>query len=289
MKITPLDIRQKTFEKHFRGYDKDEVTSFLTLMSQEWEKMTEEKKMLQMKFEQSEKEASKLREVEESLFKTLKTAEDTGASIIEQANKTAELILKEAQMNAESLNAESRNKARNMVDQAESQAKNIMEDLKEDINLLVDNYEKLLSQRESLLKSLKKMATETLENVKSAQEDFTEVDISAHSRMLKELQRKDKYYSSMGRDERFTKEEKYRTYQQTPEQEQTYTWEQTGEKAKLSPNDDPDTADTTEKKETNTSQTKPSSVKEEVQDKEDLSTEEADEKKQSGSFFDQFD
>lgn len=289
MKITPLDIRQKTFEKHFRGYDKDEVTSFLTLMSQEWEKMTEEKKMLQMKFEQSEKEASKLREVEASLFKTLKTAEDTGASIIEQANKTAELILKEAQMNAESLNAESRNKARNMVDQAESQAKNIMEDLKEDINLLVDNYEKLLSQRESLLKSLKKMAAETLDNVKSAQEDFTEADISAHSRMLKELQRKDKYYSSMGRDERFTKEDKYRTYQESPEPEHTYTWEQTGEKAKMSPDEVPDTADTTEKKETNASQTKPLSAKQQVQDKDALSPEEADEKKQSGSFFDQFD
>ena len=289
MKITPLDIRQKTFEKHFRGYDKDEVTSFLTLMSQEWEKMNEEKKMLQMKFEQSEKEASKLREVEESLFKTLKTAEDTGASIIEQANKTAELILKEAQMNAESLNSESRNKARNMVDQAESQAKNIMEDLKEDINVLVDNYEKLLSQRESLLKSLKKTAAETLENVKSAQEDFTEVDISAHSRMLKELQRKDKYYSSMGREERFTKEEKYKTYQENLEPEQTYTWEQPEEKETLSTDDHPDTGDRTEEKEMSSSQNKPSSPKEEAQGKEALPPKDADKKKQSGSFFDQFD
>ena len=28
MRITPLDIRQKTFEKNFRGYDKDEVNGF---------------------------------------------------------------------------------------------------------------------------------------------------------------------------------------------------------------------------------------------------------------------
>ncbi|MFM8349305.1 MAG: DivIVA domain-containing protein, partial [Bacteroidota bacterium] len=28
MKITPLDIRQKTFEKNLRGYDKDEVSAF---------------------------------------------------------------------------------------------------------------------------------------------------------------------------------------------------------------------------------------------------------------------
>ena len=29
MRVTPLDIRQKTFEKNFRGYEKDEVNGFL--------------------------------------------------------------------------------------------------------------------------------------------------------------------------------------------------------------------------------------------------------------------
>ena len=156
MKITPLDIRQKTFEKNFRGYDKEEVTAFLGYLAQEWEKLVDEKNALKAKYEQAEKEASKLREVEQSLFKTLKTAEDTGASIIEQANKTAELILKEAQMNADALHAESKTKARNLVDRAENQAKTIIEDLKEDVQLLVDNYEKLQAQRDYLLKNLKK-------------------------------------------------------------------------------------------------------------------------------------
>lgn len=199
MKITPLDIRQKTFEKKIRGYDKDEVAGFLGYLSQEWEKLVEEKNALKVKYEQAEKEASKLREVEQSLFKTLKTAEDTGASIIEQANKTAELILKEAQMNADALNAESKGNARSIVEQAESQAKNIMEDLKEDVQLLVDNYEKLQVQRDYLLKHLKKTAAETLENVKTVQDGFNEIDAVAHTRLVKDIQRKDKYYTSMNR------------------------------------------------------------------------------------------
>lgn len=199
MKITPLDIRQKTFEKKIRGYDKDEVAAFLSYLSQEWEKLVEEKNALRLKYEQAEKEASKLREVEQSLFKTLKTAEDTGASIIEQANKTAELILKEAQMNADALSAESRGNAKNIVEQAESQAKNIMEDLKEDVQLLVDNYEKLQVQRDYLLKHLKKTATETLENVKTVQDGFNEIDAVAHTRLVKDIQRKDKYYNSMSK------------------------------------------------------------------------------------------
>ena len=42
MKITPIEIRQKTFEKVFRGYDKEEVQAFLQSLSQEWERLNAE-------------------------------------------------------------------------------------------------------------------------------------------------------------------------------------------------------------------------------------------------------
>ena len=76
MKITPLEIRQKTFEKAFRGVDKDEVQAFLLTLSQQWEKMIDENKDLKMKLEVATREVQKMREVESSLYKTLKTAED---------------------------------------------------------------------------------------------------------------------------------------------------------------------------------------------------------------------
>src|SRR5690554_2835522 len=119
MKITPLEIRQKTFEKEFRGYDKDEVASFLNLLSQEWEKSNEEKRMLQMKLEHSEKESAKLREVENSLFRTLKAAEDTGATMVEQAKETAAQILKEARMEAEAMLADAQTQAQEVRGTAE--------------------------------------------------------------------------------------------------------------------------------------------------------------------------
>ena len=60
MKITPLEIRQKSFEKKIRGYDKEEVTAFLLSMSNEWERLIDEQKELKIKLEQSEKEVQKL-------------------------------------------------------------------------------------------------------------------------------------------------------------------------------------------------------------------------------------
>src|SRR6187397_2909696 len=103
MRITPLDIRQKTFEKNFRGYEKDEVNAFLLTLSQEWERFMDENKELRIKLEATEREVSKLREVETSLFKTLKTAEDTGANVIDQAKRAAELHLRESQLKADAL------------------------------------------------------------------------------------------------------------------------------------------------------------------------------------------
>lgn len=193
MKITPLEIRQKSFEKNFRGYDKDEVSSFLVSLSQEWEKIMDEKKELQMKLEQAQKESAKLRDVEDSLFRTLRAAEDTGANMIEQANKTAELILKEAQMNADAMISEAKNKSRNIIDSAENKAKGIMEDLKEDVNTLVDNYEHLVTQREMITRNLKSLANDTMETLKHSQEELKRVDIEAHTKLVKELSRQESY------------------------------------------------------------------------------------------------
>jgi cell division initiation protein len=56
MKITPIEIRQHTFEKKgFGGYRPDEVDAFLASLSQEWERVTSEGKMLKMQLELAEK------------------------------------------------------------------------------------------------------------------------------------------------------------------------------------------------------------------------------------------
>src|SRR5258708_20111373 len=126
MKITPLEIRQKAFERTLRGFDKDEVNAFLQSLSQEWERALDECKELRIKLEATEKEVSKLREVESSLFKTLKTAEDTGANVIDQANKTAELILRENQLNADAILHEAKTKAKNTIEEPQASSTHIL-------------------------------------------------------------------------------------------------------------------------------------------------------------------
>jgi cell division initiation protein len=180
MKITPLEIRQKSFEKNFRGYEKDEVHAFLLTLSQEWERMMDENKELRIKLETTEREVSKLREVEGSLYKTLKTAEDTGANVIDQARRTAELQVRESQLKADAMLNEAKSKAKDTIEESEMRAKQVIAEMEDRLTALVDNYKKLESSREDLLSDLKRMASDLMERVDRARHSSREFDADKH-------------------------------------------------------------------------------------------------------------
>jgi len=165
MKVTPLEIRQKSFEKKLRGYDKDEVNAFLLSLSQEWERVLDDSKELKIKLETSEREVQKLREVENSLFKTLKTAEDTGANVVEQARKTAELHMRETQWKAEALINESKNNAKTIIEEAEGKSKVAITDMEEELKIIQKQYKELQKMKQLLVSNLKSLASDTLQNV----------------------------------------------------------------------------------------------------------------------------
>jgi len=187
MKITPLEIRQKSFEKIFRGYDKDEVNAFLQILSEEWEKMQSEKKELAIKLEGAEREISKLREVETSLYKTLKTAEDTGASMIEQANKASALKLKETEFTTENLLREARNKANNIVDSAEKRARDIITKMLTEIQSLETNFNAALSLKENLIADLTNLSSSTLERAQKFKKQKDKLDIEKYIKEAREF------------------------------------------------------------------------------------------------------
>jgi cell division initiation protein len=186
MRVTPLDIRQKTFEKNFRGYEKDEVNAFLLTLSQEWERIVDENKELRIKLEATEKEVTKLREVESSLYKTLKTAEDTGANVIEQARAAADLHLRESQMQAEAMMNEAKTKARNAVEESDRRAKEILAEMEDRLKALVESYKAMEASRDDLLANFKHLASDALERVERARSTSKEFDPDRHLAMAKQ-------------------------------------------------------------------------------------------------------
>src|SRR5689334_2476658 len=190
MKITPLEIRQKTFEKTLRGYDKGVVNGFLLTLSQEWERSQDERKEMRGTMESSEREVSKLREVESSLVRTLKTAEDTGANVIDQANKSAELILRESQIKADALLNEAKMKAKNTIDEAEQTTRQLLAEMEDQLKALSDQYKSLLVQRDNLLADMKRLSTDTIERVERMENATRAFDPDKHLTSAKRQVRK---------------------------------------------------------------------------------------------------
>ncbi len=185
MRVTPLDIRQKSFEKNFRGYDKDEVNAFLLTLSQEWQRTLDEVKEMKHKLENAEREVAKLREVESSLYKTLKTAEDTGANVIEQARQAADLHLRESNMRAEAMLSEAKSKAKDTIEESEMKAKEIIADMEDRLKLMVENYKRLESSREDLIADMKRIANDAIERVERAKAQTKSFDADQHLKTVR--------------------------------------------------------------------------------------------------------
>lgn len=178
MKITSLEIKQHEFEKSFRGYDIEEVNHFLSNIAQEWERMLSESKMLKMQLDISEKEASKLREVEMTLIKTLRTAEDTSTRLTENAANEASKKIAEAEQKAAQIIAEAENTANQLVTDAEQKVKDVNTAAKTEFADLETNFQSLEVQKVKLLGQLKSIASKIDSIVNDKNNSFQETPVS---------------------------------------------------------------------------------------------------------------
>ncbi len=103
MKITPLDIDGQTFKTKLRGYDPQEVRSFLRLIGEEYESIFAENLKLQEDLTKMESLLEKHRESETTLRETLVTAHQLSSDMKEQAQREAEIVLREAEAKADQL------------------------------------------------------------------------------------------------------------------------------------------------------------------------------------------
>lgn len=101
--LTPLDIQNQTFNRALRGYDPEEVRSFLRQVAQAWSRLLEEQQELRKKVESLSQEITRYREMESLLQRTLLQAEESSRALIENAEKKAQLIIHDAQQKAEAI------------------------------------------------------------------------------------------------------------------------------------------------------------------------------------------
>ena len=97
MRITPLDIQQKQFSQRFRGFDMEEVDSFLELIREEMEELLRENANLREEARRFEKQLKEYKNIETTLKDTLIGTQQMVEEYKNTAKKDAELIKKEAE------------------------------------------------------------------------------------------------------------------------------------------------------------------------------------------------
>ena len=103
MKLTPLDIRKQEFKKVVRGFDVDEVETFLDMVSEQFENLLREKRQLNEELVKLQTQLRDYQQVESALKETRMNAQQNINDSRETSKKEAEIIIREAELKAEEI------------------------------------------------------------------------------------------------------------------------------------------------------------------------------------------
>lgn len=143
MRITPLDIQQKQFPMSFRGFNVDEVYSFMELIREEMEELIRENTSLKEQLRRADEQLQEFKGMETTLRETLLTAQQMVEDYKANARKEAELLIKEAELNAERILKEA-NERMVKIHEDIVDLKGIRRHFKEEIKRLIDSHLRML-------------------------------------------------------------------------------------------------------------------------------------------------
>ena len=143
MKLTHLDILEQCFHEKFRGYNKDEVDTFLHLIAEDYKLMTEEVTKVKSQL------TAKDRLLKEALKNQTKDPVGNG----EPANLEPGFI---------------KQRANNILSAARQQAENNIIKGQEELAALQRDIRKLREEREHLMKNIKSRARTYIESLRNS-------------------------------------------------------------------------------------------------------------------------
>lgn len=168
MKVTPEGIRDYTFNKSFRGYDKEAVDQFLQALSQEWQKENDELANTKKQLELAEKELNRLKDVESIMLRTIKEGDENAQKLLTNAQAKADELLDEATKNGDEYYAKKKAEGDEYWSKAEIKGDEIIESAENEKN-------RLLTEANETIAQLKAEANRELE---ASEKEYNSLDIA---------------------------------------------------------------------------------------------------------------
>jgi len=147
MKISPMEIQRQTFSKRLRGYDPEEVRTYLNLLAEEFQQFQREQAALQQEAQFLRSIVDEHRQREEILKNTLLTAQRVSEEIRETARKQGEMTVKEAELQADKLVELAQGRAKT-IERETIDLRAMRQMLRSDIRALLERIEHILDAQE---------------------------------------------------------------------------------------------------------------------------------------------
>ncbi|MFQ5896924.1 MAG: DivIVA domain-containing protein [Candidatus Methylomirabilia bacterium] len=156
MRISPPDIRQQQFSvKLFRGFDMDEVDTFLNEVAEDYEHLLRENSLLKEQLAASEERARGYKDLERTIKETLLTSQRLAEELKETARREAEELRESSGRAAEELRDSARKEAQFLLRDAELQGEKLMEEARAEAAKIQNDILMLKRTRRQLAEGLR--------------------------------------------------------------------------------------------------------------------------------------
>jgi cell division initiation protein len=171
LKLSPIEIRQQEFQKKMRGYDPDEVQSFLEKLSDDLDELQKENESLKSELENVNEQLAEYKKIEKNLQDTLLKAQDSSAKSLEATKKQTGLMIKEAELKASQIIEKSRENA--------DELRNAVVNLREEKDLILAKLKAIVNSQANLLElKVKPSGDEKTKEKKGDKSSKMDIDIN---------------------------------------------------------------------------------------------------------------
>ena len=144
MRITPLDIQKKTFPTQMlRGFEQEEVYSFLELVREEMEELLRENASLKEQLSRADSQLQEFNNMNSTLRDTLVTTQQMVEEYKANSRKEADLIIREAESRSDEIIKAAQERAVKIHEDI-VELKGIRRHFKEEVKRLIESHMKMI-------------------------------------------------------------------------------------------------------------------------------------------------
>lgn len=152
MRIAPIDIAHKTFNRRMMGFDPEEVMAFLKVLAEDLENLLKERNSLKESLREKDLAVAEYRERDELLKSTITTATRMSEKMKSDAEREAKLIIVDANQKAETIVREARDSLKRIYGEI-TDLKKIRMQFENNLKALIQSHMTMLDQGQKIMPS----------------------------------------------------------------------------------------------------------------------------------------